>query len=78
MDKIRETPLIGCISSGELTDEEYFEINNNAAQYASKEAQQQLLNAGIGYVYGRSGKIYRRMLDGSEIELEPIMYKSKE
>jgi len=37
-----------------------------AAETATKAAQQALLDQGIGYVYGRDGVVYRRMPDGHE------------
>lgn len=53
----------------EKTDEEYFAAWSKVAEMTSKAACDRLIEQGIGYVYGRGGRVFRRNPDGSETEI---------
>ena len=47
-----------------------------AAHDASTQAQQELLEQGIGYVYGKEGKVYRQMPDATDAPVDAATPKA--
>lgn len=48
-----------------------WELWERVGQVAAEDACDTLMERGIGYVYGREGKVYRRLPDGTEALIEP-------